>query len=179
MHHASPAKGSSMKVRPKPEPGPKTEDVEHPFARLARIESDPLLHFAAAIQALGPIPQGERNQSIDYLLVAAHAYILRQAVEARRQSPSEQLQAHKRIAAAAAQLLKALGIDDPVSLASGWPPLPPPGSSKHKFRAYFKRTAGPLPPMAALQVRPASRARVRGRGGRRRGDELTDPVSER
>jgi len=32
--------------------------------------------------------------------------------------------------------------------------------------------------LAGPEVRVASRALVRGRGGRRRGDEMTDPVSE-
>jgi hypothetical protein len=147
-----------MKTKPKPgqaegPSGPRAEDAEHPFARRARTEADPAQHFAAAVEALDPnhiLPRDERKRVVDYLVVAADGYMLRQSVEAGRPSPSEQLLAHKRIAAAA-RLLKALGIDDPASLASGWPTLPPPGSSKRKLLAHFKRTAGQLPPMAALQ----------------------------
>jgi hypothetical protein len=144
-----------------------TTKAEARRARLARIEADPAQHFAAAVEVLDPkgiLPRDERKRVVDYLVVAADGYMLRQEFEARTPLPSEQRQKDKRIADLAAQLLKALGVDDPASLAHGWPAPPPLGSSQDELRAYFDRTAGPLPPGIELLLPELYRVAVDRRG---------------
>jgi hypothetical protein len=136
-------------------------------ARLARIEADPAQHFAAAVEALDPndiLPRDERKRVVDYLVVAADGYMLRQEFEARTPLPSEQRQKDKRIADLAAKLLKALGVDDPTPLAHGWPALPPPRSSQDELRAHFDRIAGSLPPGIELLLPELYRVAVERRG---------------